>query len=53
MSAPTKNSTNPIVLKPGDSVIVDGVEVTFEEIIEDKIDLFFFRKHFKEQKGDA
>lgn len=45
--------SSPIVLNPGESVIVDGVEVTFEEIIKDKIDLFFFRKHFKEpQKNE-
>lgn len=44
--------SSPIVLNPGESVIVDGAEITFEEIKEAKIDSFLYRKHLKEQKGD-
>lgn len=42
MSSPT------IFLKPGDTVNVDGVEITFEEIMNNKIDSVMFRKHLKE-----
>lgn len=37
-----------IFLKPGDIVNVDGVEITFEEIMNNKIDSHMFRKHLKE-----
>ena len=42
------SSTNPIFLKPGDIVNVDGVELTYEEIMESKIDSVLYRKHLKE-----
>ena len=47
------SSTSPIVLKPGQSVImdgvgqsviIDGVEMTREEIKENRIDSYFYRK---------
>ena len=41
-------SPNPIFLKPGMIVNVDGVEFTFEEIKKNKIDSIMFRKHLKE-----
>lgn len=37
-----------IFLKPGDIVDVDGVEMTFEEIMNNKIDSHMFRKHLEE-----
>ena len=45
-------STQPIFLNPGDIVNVDGVEMTYEDIIESKIDSVMYRKHLKEQRGD-
>lgn len=43
------NSTfNTIFLKPGMVVNVDGVELTYEEIIESKIDSVMYRKHLQE-----
>ena len=45
-------STNsPIFLKPGDIVNVDGVEMTYEDIKESKIDSVLYRKHLKEIEG--
>ena len=41
------NSTNTFSLKPGDHVIVDGVELSYEEIMESKIDSIIYRKHLK------
>lgn len=37
-----------IFLKPGMTVNVDGVEFTYEEIMENKIDSVLYRKHLKE-----
>ena len=46
------NSTpNTIFLKPGMAVNVDGVEITFEEIMNNKIDSVLFRKHLKELRA--
>lgn len=42
MSSPT------IFLKPGDTVNVDGVEMSYEDIKESKIDSILYRKHLKE-----
>ena len=42
-------SSNTIFLKPGMTVDIDGVELTYEEIRENKIDSVMFRKHLKEQ----
>lgn len=36
------------ILKPGDQIIVDGVKLSYEEIIESKIDSILYRKHLKE-----
>lgn len=40
-------SSNTIFLKPGMSVNVDGVEMTYEDIRESKIDSVIYRKHLK------
>lgn len=42
----TTNST--IFLKPGDIVNIDGVEMSYEDIKESKIDSVLYRKHLKE-----
>ena len=42
-----------IILKPGMTVNVDGVELTFEEIINNKIDSHLFRKHLQALQGDS
>ena len=42
------NSTNTIFLKPDMTVIVDGVELSYSEIRENKIDSVLYRKHLKE-----
>ena len=36
-----------IILQPGDTINVDGVEMTYEDIIESKIDSVMYRKHLK------
>ena len=41
-------STNPIFLEPGMSVILDGVELTYEDIKESKIDSILYRRHLEE-----
>ena len=46
------NSTNTIFLKPGMSVLVDGVELSYEDIIESKIDSVMYREHIKELMED-
>ena len=38
-----------IFLNPGDTINIDGVEMTYEEIMESKIDSMIYRKHLKEQ----
>jgi len=35
-------------LKPGMSIMLDGVEMTYEDIKESKIDSVLYRKHLKE-----
>lgn len=40
--------SQPIFLKPGMTVIVDGVELSYEDIMESKIDSILYRKHLKE-----
>jgi hypothetical protein len=42
------NSTNTIFLKPGMSIIIDGVEMSYEDIRESKIDSILYRKHLEE-----
>ena len=44
-------SSHTIFLKPGDIVNVDGVEMTYEDIKESKIDSVLYRKHLKEIEG--
>ena len=39
-----------IFLKPGMTVNVDGVEMTFEEIMESKIDSIMYRKRLKDYR---
>ena len=46
-------TSNTIFLNPGDIVNVDGVEMTYEDIIESKIDSVMYRKHLKEQRGES
>lgn len=41
------NSKPIIFLKPGDIINIDGVEMTYEDIMESKIDSMMFRKHLK------
>ena len=45
------NSHSTIFLKPGDTINIDGVEMTFEEIMNNKIDSVMFRKHLKELRA--
>ena len=47
------NSTTPIFLKPGRTVNIDGVELSYEEIKEAKIDSILYRKHLKELMAKA
>ena len=42
------NSTKPIFLKPDMIVNIDGVEMSYDEIRECKIDSVLYRKHLKE-----
>ena len=42
MSSPT------IFLEPGMSVVIDGVEMSYEDIMNSKIDSILYRKHLKE-----
>jgi hypothetical protein len=42
------NSTNTIFLEPGMSIIIDGVEMSYEDIRESKIDSILYRKHLEE-----
>ncbi len=46
-------TTNPIFLKPGMTVNVEGVEMTFEDIKNAKIDSILYRKHLKELMAKA
>jgi len=46
-------NSNTIILKPGMTVNVDGVELTFEEIMNNKIDSHLFRKHIRALQGDS
>ena len=43
-------SSQTIFLNPGDSVNIDGVELTYEEIKNNKIDSHMYRKHLEEHK---
>lgn len=45
------SSTTPIFLKPGDIINIDGVEMSYEDIMESKIDSVLYRKHLKELKS--
>ena len=42
------NSTKTIFLKPGMSIIIDGVEMSYEDIMNSKIDSIMYRKHLNE-----
>jgi hypothetical protein len=42
------NSTKTIFLKPGMSIIIDGVEMSYEDIMNSKIDSIMYRKHLEE-----
>ena len=46
-------SSQTIFLKPGMSVNVDGVTMTYEDSIESKIDSVMYREHLKEVMGDS
>ena len=37
-----------IFIKPGDTINLDGVELTYDEIKNNKIDSIIFRQHLKE-----
>ena len=41
------------ILQPGDQIIVDGVKLSYEEIIESKIDSILYRKHLKKLMNEA
>ena len=41
----------PIILRPGFSVKIDGVEMSYEDIKNAKIDSIMYRKHLKELMG--
>ena len=45
-------SSNTIFLKPGQVVNIDGVEMTYKDIINAKIDSHLYRKHLKELQGE-
>ena len=47
------NPSQPIFLKPGMKVNVDGVEMTYEDIRESKIDSILYRKHLKELMNEV
>jgi len=42
------NSTKTIFLKPGMSIVIDGVEMSYEDIMNSKIDSIMYRKHLEE-----
>ena len=42
------NPTKTIFLKPGMSIIIDGVEMSYEDIMNSKIDSIMYRKHLNE-----
>ena len=41
-----------IFLEPGMSIVIDGVEMSYEDIMNSKIDSILYRKHLKEFKKD-
>lgn len=45
--------SQPIFLKPGWTVNIEGVEMSYEEIKEAKIDSILYRKHLKELMAKA
>ena len=45
-------SSEPISLQPGDVIIIDGVKIAYDEIINNKIDSVIYRKHLQ-IRGDA
>ena len=42
-----------IFLKPGMSIVIDGVEMSYEDIKDSKIDSILYRKHLKELMNEA
>ena len=46
------NSTKTIFLEPGMSIVIDGVEMSYEDIMNSKIDSILYRKHLKEFEKD-
>ena len=45
--------SQPIFLKPGWTVVVDGVEMSYEEIMDAKIDSIMYRKHLEKLMAEA
>lgn len=41
-------SSNTIFLEPGMSIVIDGVEMSYEDIMNSKIDSIMYRKHLEE-----
>lgn len=40
--------SSPIFLQPGMSVVIDGVEMSYEDIMNSKIDSIIYRKRLEE-----
>ena len=45
-------SSETIFLKPGDTVNLDGVEMTYEDIKESKIDSVMYRERLKKSRNE-
>ena len=43
----------PVILKPGFTVEIDGVVMSYEDIKESKIDSILYRKHLKKLMGEG
>lgn len=42
-----------IFLQPGMSIIIDGVEMSYEDIMNSKIDSIMYRKHLEKLMAEA
>ena len=40
--------SSPIFLQPGMTVVIDGVEMSYEDIMNSKIDSIMYRKHLEQ-----
>ena len=40
--------SSPIFLEPGMSIVIDGVEMSYEDIMNSKIDSIMYRKHLEQ-----